>query len=247
MALVTASAADALSPSRFALMVGTSGAMRVVVQQDKVQIPSGLWCYRVDPRRFILGGALSNGGTSSSGSPAPLRFRLTLKLSRRTVARRARTGFLDLLCGRTLSLLAARSSCSHSGHESRYQPTRYSASRPGRSRSSVRQIYALLTKQFPAPVGVVASGGALLQSQIWSQMMADSIGSPVVICREQEASGRGAALLAAERLHLIDNLETVPARLGQSYNPRPENTKLFDEMFNRQCRALWHFIRRPFP
>ena len=47
---------------RFALMVGTSGAMRAVVGADRIEIPDGLFCYRVDKKRFVLGGALSNGG-----------------------------------------------------------------------------------------------------------------------------------------------------------------------------------------
>ena len=46
----------------FSLMVGTSGAMRAVIESATVTIPDGLWCYRVDRKRFILGGALSNGG-----------------------------------------------------------------------------------------------------------------------------------------------------------------------------------------
>src|SRR5260370_20989805 len=47
----------------FALMVGTSGAMRTVLQRDTIEIPDGLWCYRVDRKRYVLGGALSNGGS----------------------------------------------------------------------------------------------------------------------------------------------------------------------------------------
>ena len=47
------------TPQRFALMVGTSGAMRVVVKENFVTIPSGIWCYRVNRERFILGGAIS--------------------------------------------------------------------------------------------------------------------------------------------------------------------------------------------
>ena len=47
-------------------MVGTSGAMRAVSEgvseSGQMTIPEGLWCYRVDRRRFVLGGALSNGG-----------------------------------------------------------------------------------------------------------------------------------------------------------------------------------------
>ena len=49
--------------SKAALMIGTSGAMRVAYRGDvPAKIPSGLWCYRIDRKRVIMGGALSDGG-----------------------------------------------------------------------------------------------------------------------------------------------------------------------------------------
>src|SRR5262245_45451856 len=47
---------------RVAIMVGTSGAMRVMWKAQQVTIPPGLWCYHADRTRFVMGGALSNGG-----------------------------------------------------------------------------------------------------------------------------------------------------------------------------------------
>ena len=38
---------------RWALMVGTSGALRATVETDRVDIPAGLFCYRIDRRRFV--------------------------------------------------------------------------------------------------------------------------------------------------------------------------------------------------
>lgn len=46
---------------RLALMIGTSGAMRLLGRTSSVEIPSGLWCYRSDSLRFVMGGALSGG------------------------------------------------------------------------------------------------------------------------------------------------------------------------------------------
>ena len=48
---------------RLALMVGTSGAMRVLWKADTVEIPDGPWCYRSDAEHYVMGGALSDGGT----------------------------------------------------------------------------------------------------------------------------------------------------------------------------------------
>src|SRR3954451_23958859 len=45
-----------------AVAAATSGAIRVLVQDIPERIPPGLWCYRVDSRRSLLGGALNDVG-----------------------------------------------------------------------------------------------------------------------------------------------------------------------------------------
>src|SRR6185503_16551668 len=48
---------------RIALMIGTSGAMRVVFAGEPPQeLDPALWSYRVDRQRVVIGGALSDGG-----------------------------------------------------------------------------------------------------------------------------------------------------------------------------------------
>ena len=55
----------AIGPSRIALTVGTSAAVRMILPRAPDQrwtVPDGLWAYRLDRDRAVLGGALSNGG-----------------------------------------------------------------------------------------------------------------------------------------------------------------------------------------
>src|SRR6185437_1713216 len=47
---------------RAALMVGTSGALRVLYETERPQPRPGLFLYRLDERRVVEGGALSDGG-----------------------------------------------------------------------------------------------------------------------------------------------------------------------------------------
>jgi gluconokinase len=47
---------------------------------------------------------------------------------------------------------------------------------------------------------VVATGGALLASPAWVQILADVLGRPVEVSAVEEGSARGAALVALERL-----------------------------------------------
>ena len=50
------------TPDRVALTMGTTGAMRVVVGPELARVPDGLWLYRVDGPRALLGGATTEGG-----------------------------------------------------------------------------------------------------------------------------------------------------------------------------------------
>jgi gluconokinase len=52
----------------------TSGAMRVLVDGLVDDLPRGLWCYRVDERRSLLGGALNDVGRAVSWLETTLRL-----------------------------------------------------------------------------------------------------------------------------------------------------------------------------
>src|SRR5438477_2814245 len=54
--------AGAISRDRAALFLGTSGAIRVLYATDDPPVVAGGWTYRLDARRVVAGGALSNGG-----------------------------------------------------------------------------------------------------------------------------------------------------------------------------------------
>jgi glucuronide carrier protein len=49
-----------------AATLATSGAMRVLVTVDPPAIPSGLWCYRVGRRQWLLGGAVNDVGRADT-------------------------------------------------------------------------------------------------------------------------------------------------------------------------------------
>jgi gluconokinase len=48
--------------TRVAINVGTSSAMRLVTDAPRAAPPWGLWRYRLDGRRSVVGGSLSEGG-----------------------------------------------------------------------------------------------------------------------------------------------------------------------------------------
>jgi gluconokinase len=216
-----------LSPDRFSLMVGTTGAMRALVSLPST-IPPGLWCYRLDPKRALLGGALSNGGEVYAW------LKRTLAIPKDAEARLESSEpgqhgltVLPFLAGERspywrsdlrgviagISLNTGPFDILHASLES--VALRF------------REIYGALSAAVGAPAEVVASGGALLHSPAWTQLMANTLGRPVVASTEPEASSRGAALYALERLGAIPNLEALPASTGATFSPRPQFERVY--------------------
>jgi gluconokinase len=223
-----------ISPHRAALMVGTTGAMRLV-SEGQAAVSPGLWCYRVDRRRFVTGGALSNGGDVYAWMKRNLA--LPKDIEARLESARPGTHGLTMLPF-------------FSGERTPYWRADLRAAVTGMGASTeafdilraalesvalrFREIYCLLAARWGTPTEVIASGGALLHSPGWTQIMADALGRPLTVCTETEASCRGAALWALERLGVIDGIDALPASTGAVITPRPEYQAAYQELLSKQ-------------
>lgn len=52
----------AIDDNAIALTIGTTAALRMVTTADNPPVPDGLWSYRVDAKRHLIGGATTEGG-----------------------------------------------------------------------------------------------------------------------------------------------------------------------------------------
>ena len=205
---------------KIALMVGTSGAMRVVFQgEPPTDLAPALWSYRACRRRVVVGGALSDGGGLVQWINESLNF-----------------------AGDRQHEIAALSPDSHgltvlpfwSGERS----TRWAASARGglfglRQQTTPVEIaravlesiayrFALITRALDAVApnaSIAASGNALRSSPAWLQIIADVLGRPLLLGGTAEASSRGAALLALEAVGKIANIEEDTFAVDQVFEP----------------------------
>jgi gluconokinase len=97
-----------------------------------------------------------------------------------------------------------------------------------------RNVYEVMVERLGAPAEVVASGGALLVLPSWTQMMADALGRPLLTCLEKQASSRGAALLALERIGALRHAAEVTTPMGRTFRPVPAHTEIYMEELRRQ-------------
>ena len=69
---------------------------------------------------------------------------------------------------------------------------------------------------------IVASGGALRDSHVWTQIIADVLGRDLWLPETSEASSRGVVLLALESIGKIKSIEEIGTGNGPSFKANRE-------------------------
>ena len=234
-----------VSPKRVALTVGTTSAMRVVLTDRVESIPSGLWCYRVDGRRSLLGGALSEGGSVFAWMRSALRFDLEgleQKLSALEPDGHGLT-VLPFFAGERAPGWAGHARATLHGISLATTPLHLLQASLEGIAYRIALVFELLRPLLPGDPQVVASGGAILSSPAWLQIMTNAIGRPVAASGVPEASERGSVLLALEALGIIPDLEQAPDFIGAVYEPDPRIHLRYREAMERQKELYQKLVK----
>ena len=232
----------AVGPDRPGITIGTSAAVRALwAPSTSVAIPDDLWCYRLDSRWWVAGGALSNGGNAV----AFLRRTLLLGDSAETEA-----------------LVAAMEADAHGltilpflrgergpGWTVEREGTLLGLSDSTRPEEIVRAWMeavayrvARVERRLEGIVGpareAVASGGALHASPAWSQILADTLDRRLSLATETEDTSRGAALVALQSLGVVSDLSQCAPSVGRSFEPDAAAHRRHDAAMRRQQELL---------
>lgn len=225
------------TPEWWVIMVGTSGAMRVVSETDSLTVPDGLWSYRVDRRRIIQGGALSSGGNIfawlSHALQVPTVAELELELSRMQPDCHGLT-MLPFLAGERSPDWDSNARGAIFGLTLATRPVDIVRASLEAIAYRFALIERLLRSDAAAPRGIIGSGSGLLDSPAWMQIMSDVLTQPLVMSAVPEASSRGAALLALEAAGIFRNVASVRAPLGTKYAPVEANSRVYGSAMKRQ-------------
>lgn len=232
-----------VGPGRAALSLGTTGAIRVLTGAGVPGVPRGLWVYRADRGRVLVGGAISNGGSvhrwiqdrTALGPPD-------------AVERELRTRPPD---GHGLAVLpffagerspdwplVARGAIV--GMTLRTDPVDLLQAMIEAVAYRFALVWELVRDAVPAVREIVASGGGT-RSAAWMQIIADALGHEILVSDELEGSSRGAAALALRTL----GVACPPAAGGRPCAPDPGRHARYREARARQRRmeaALAPFV-----
>jgi gluconokinase len=217
--------------------------MRMILHReptDTWSIPTGLWAYRLDRERAVLGGALSNGGnlqrwiwkttgtapddaTSAAADALPPDATGLTVLPFVTGERSPAwyDGAAAVITGLTLDTEPAE------------------LIRAGMEATAYRlaEVYDALSELAEPDHAIVVNGGAITDWPAWLQIIADTLGHQLIsLPPGDESTSRGAALMAAFAAGLLPRLEDAVdiAAGGTTYEPDVERHERYRAGRERQ-------------
>lgn len=213
---------------RAAISLGTSGAVRACYRAERADAPKGLWAYRLDERYVVVGGAVNNGWnvmqwTTRAWGTAPPRGTPHGLTVLPTLAGERTPWWDDAASGAIVGLRLATDAAQVAGAFTEAVMLRLAAA-----------TQALLEAR-PDVDRLIASGGVFGWRPQLAQVIADTLGRPVALSAELEASARGAAIVALARIGALRSIEVAPTTT-KTFRPRARLRDRYRDLLERQAR-----------
>lgn len=218
------------------ISTATSGAIRVLLDTDVPRLPTGLWAYRVDARRTLVGSAMSDCGRA-------------LDFARRTFGVPdelfAGPGIEELLCAAPSAdtplvvpfLSGERGTKWRDGACAIYAGVSAATTPEELLRGSMEglalsflRIADQLREIGGAPRRIALSGGMTGFVPSWLQILADALDAPVEHVDVSRSTMRGSALLALEQ---VPGTDAAPAPVLRRVEPVPGRADHYRERLAR--------------
>ena len=232
----------AIASDTVAVTVGTSGAVRAMVDKPKIDEKERLFCYALDEDRWLVGGAINNGGiilrwvrdnlADSEVATAKLLKRdaydFLTEMASMIPAGSDGLIFHPYLAGERSPLWNANARGSFFGLSLNHtKPHLVRAVLEG----IVYNLYSVSValKESVGPATSIRATGGFAKSPLWRQMLADVFNRTVIFPESTQGSSFGAAALGLYALGKIESLDEVPAMIGKtsSHEPIAENVEKY--------------------
>ena len=236
---------NAIKPGVAAITIGTSGAIRVVADQPKIDPKGRTFTYALDRDHWVVGGPVNNGGDvfrwardkmfDAEKSTAALMgidsYDLLTDIAAKVPAGSDGLLFHPYLGGERAPIWDANARGSFFGLN--HGHTRAHMVRAVLE-GIVFNIYnvALALEEVVGDLQSIQGTGGFARSPLWRQMMADIFEQPVTVPTAFESGALAATVMAQKALGMVDSLDVIADMIGDSntYAPNPENYEVYREL-----------------
>ena len=196
-----------------ACSIGTSGALRLMVERPAVDPQRRVFCYALLPKHWIVGGAINNGGAVLRWAGEALAPDLGPHAEGHLLELAA-----DVPAGSEGLLMLPYLLSERAPHWSTVPRGAYVGLTRHHGRGHLvraalegvcLQLAVVLASVRDAgnEVDEIRATGGFARSDLWRQMLADALGMPIGFPAGHEGSAFGAALLAMDALGMVDGLD----------------------------------------
>ena len=210
----------------------TSGAMRVLLHHRPNDIPPGLWCYRIDSKRCLLGGALNDVGRAVSW------LETTLNLDGVDLDEIASEAVSATTPGVLPFLTGERSTGWAGSARTAFVDVSASTDAAGMARgmlegiaASYRRVADEMEEAAKDVETIVAAGSVTQDLPSWLQILGDYLGKPVIHQVMKRSTARGTALLMLESL--APDVEPTDHEPAGTYSPQNETREYYEGVHDR--------------
>jgi gluconokinase len=221
----------AVHPGVAACSIGTSGALRLVVERPVVDPEGRVFCYALAPGRWVVGGAINNGGSV---------LRWTGDALAPDLGREPEAALLELAAAVPAGsdglvmlpyLLSERAPHWSATPRGAYVGLTQAHGRGHLVRAALEGVCQQLAlvlaslRETGNEVRAVRATGGFARSPLWRQMLADALGMAIEFPEGHEGSAFGAALIGMCTLGLTSSLERAAEliRIEDVVAPDPES------------------------
>jgi gluconokinase len=225
----------AVGPGVAACSIGTSGALRLMVERPVVDPHGRIFCYALAPGRWVVGGAVNNGGVVLQWAREALAPELDAeRLLALAADVPAGSGGLVMLP----YLLSERAPHWSPLPRGAYVGLTRNHGRGHLVRAALegvcQQLALVLASMRDAgnEVREVHATGGFARSALWRRILAGALGMPIGFAAGHEGSAFGAALLGMEALGLVESIDVAAdlVRIEEVVEPEPGEAAAYAEL-----------------
>lgn len=228
---------NAIRKGEIAVTIGTSGAIRTIIDEPKTDEKGRIFCYALTEKHWVIGGPVNNGGMvlrwirdefASSEVETAKRLGIDAYEVLTKIAERVRPGadgllFHPYLAGERAPLWNPDVRGSFFGLTLSHKKEHMIRAALEGVIYNLYTVFLALTECMDGPVTRIQATGGFARSAVWRQMMSDIFESEVVVPESYESSCLGACILGLYATGEIDSFEVVPEMIGNTHKHTPED------------------------
>lgn len=233
---------NAIEPGVVAVTIGTSGAIRTVIDRPMTDPKGRIFCYALTDRHWVIGGPVNNGGITfrwvrDEFAAAEVEtakrlgidpYEVLTKIAERVTPGAEGLLFHPYLAGERAPLWNANARGSFFGLGMHHRKEHMIRAVLEGVIFNLYSVLLALEELMGTPTKIQATGG-FARSGLWRQMMADIFNQEVFVPQSYESSCLGAAVLGLYARGRTDSLKVVSHMIGSTYHHSPiaENVHVY--------------------